>query len=331
MKQKIGWIDNLRAIACMMVVIIHATSFHVVDFSALGTGSWWLANLLDSAARPSVPLFFMISGFLFWGEKSAQSRHFLRIGLCLAFYSTVSLVYILIMTKIGFWPSLRHILQKPVFYHLWFFYAIGLIYLLSPFIQIKKTPPQTLLIVAVLLGIVANPQLPALNWQGFHLLPLNLYISGDAFYYLLYALLGRALGTLEVSKRWVGWLAAGVFFASSILVAIGTHHQSLINQNFAGTFYTYCGPLVFVSAVSLFVCGKQLLASSESRFLALVSRHSLAIYGFHALIIIALRGKHIDFPQFPLLNIGYLFLCGFGGGLLLALLLGRVDSKRWVS
>lgn len=331
MSQKIGWIGNLRAIACIMVVIIHATSFEVVNFSAIGTGSWWLANLLDSAARPSVPLFFMISGFLFWGEKSAQRRHFLRIGLCLAFYSAVALLYILIMTKIGFWPSLRHILQKPVFYHLWFFYAIGLIYLLSPFIEIKKSPPQALFLVAILLGILANPQLPTLGWQGFHLLPLNFYINGDAFYYLLYALLGRALGTLDEGKRGHGWAAGLVFLACTVIIALATYHQSEINQNFAGTFYTYCGPLAFASALSLFILGKQLLNSDPSRPLALISRHSLAIYGFHALIIICLRGQRLDFPQFPLLNVGYLFICGLGGGLLLAMLLARVDRRRWVS
>ncbi len=331
MTQKIGWIDNLRAIACIMVVIIHATSFQLVNFSALGTRSWWIANLLDSAARPSVPLFFMISGFLFWGEKSAQQRHFLRIGLCLTFYSAASLLYILIMTKIGFWPSLRHILQKPVFYHLWFFYAIGLIYLLSPFIEIRKSPPKTLLIIAVLLGVLANPQLPALELQGFHLLPLNLYISGDAFYYLLYALLGRALGTFDGGKAWHGGVAGLVFLLSSTLIAVGTHHQSLINQNFAGTYYSYTGPLVFVSALSLFIFGKHVLAGCNSRFLALISRHSLAIYGFHALIIIGLRGHHLDFPQHSLLNIGYLFISGLIGGLLLAVLLGKVDRRRWVS
>jgi surface polysaccharide O-acyltransferase-like enzyme len=331
MTPKIGWIDNLRAIACIMVVIIHATSFQVVNFSAIGTGSWWLANLLDSAARPSVPLFFMISGFLFWGEKSAQRRHFLRIGLCLAFYSTVSLLYILMMTKIGFWPSLRHILQKPVFYHLWFFYAIGLIYLLSPFIAIKKSPPQAVLLLAILLGVLANPQLPALGWQGFHLLPFNLYISGDAFYYLLYALMGRALGTLERGKNGYGWAAGLIYLASSALIALATYHQSENNHNFAGTFYSYCGPLVFISAIALFIGAKQLLDSHSSRLLAAISRHSLAIYGFHALIIIGLRGQHLDFPQFPLLNVGYLFICGFGGGLLLAMLLARLDRRRWVS
>ncbi|MCC3702882.1 acyltransferase [Rouxiella badensis] len=331
MSQKIVWIDNLRALACVMVVIIHATSFQVVNFSAIDTPAWWFANALDSLSRASVPIFFMISGALFWGEKSAKPRHFLRIGLCLLFYSAVSLLYILIMTKIGFWPSFAHILQKPVFFHLWFFYAIGLIYLLSPFIQVKKVPLPMLLITAVVAGVLANPQLPAFNLGGFHLLPLNLYITGDAFYYLLYALLGRALATLEMDKRWQGWVAGGMFLASCALIALGTQAQSTHNQNFAETYYVYCGPLVFIAALSLFVWGKQVLATVSSSVMAMISRHSLAIYGFHALVIICLRGKHLDFPQFPLLNMLYLFACGLGGGLLLGLLLQRVDGRRWVS
>ena len=331
MSQKIAWVDNLRGIACLMVVMIHATSFHVVNFSAIDNVSWWLANLLDSASRVSVPVFFMISGYLFWGEKSAQPRHFLRIALCLIFYSTVSLVYIISMTKIGFWPSLRLILQKPVFYHLWFFYAIGLIYLLSPFIQIKQVPARLLLVAACVLGVLANPQLPIVNWQKIHLLPINLYISGDAFYYLLYALLGRALGTLQIKSRGYGWMAGIIFIASTLAIAFGTERQSLINQNFAGTFYTYCGPLVFISALSLLVFAKVLLEKVNLRFLALISRHSLAIYGLHALIIIALRGKHLDFPTHPLLNIAFLYACGLGGGLLLAILIGKIDRRHWVS
>ena len=55
-----------------------------------------------------------------FGDKSAGRRHFTRIACCILFYSAIALIYIAAFTKIGFWPSLRAILQKPVFYHLWF-------------------------------------------------------------------------------------------------------------------------------------------------------------------------------------------------------------------
>ncbi len=81
-----------------------------------------IANVLNSASRVSVPLFFMISGYLFFfGERSAQPRHFLRIGLCLLFYSAIALLYIALFTSINVELALKNLLQKPVFYHLWFF------------------------------------------------------------------------------------------------------------------------------------------------------------------------------------------------------------------
>lgn len=331
MNQKISWIDNLRAVACMMVVMIHASTAQVVNFSAIHTVDWTVANVMNSASRVCVPLFFMISGYLFFGEKSAEKRHFLRIGLCLLFYSVVSLIYIFSLTNIGFWPSLKLILQKPVFYHLWFFYAIVVIYLLSPVIKVKEVSGKYLLVAGILLGVLANPQLPLLRWQGVPILPLNLYIGGNTFYYVLYALMGRALGMMNTQKTGVTALACLLFILSTLGVAWGTRHQSMINQNFADTFYVYCGPLVFISAISLFVVFKNALSTRILPGLALISRHSLAIYGFHAFIVIGLRAGHIGFPQSPLLNIAFLFLCGLFGSLVLAILLAKVDQRKWVS
>lgn len=132
MQSKINWIDNLRGIACLMVVMIHTTTWYVTNAHSISPVNWDIANILNSASRVSVPLFFMISGFLFFGERSAQPRHFIRIAACLGFYSAVALLYITLFTSINAGLSLKYVLQKPVFYHLWFFFAIIVIYLVSP-------------------------------------------------------------------------------------------------------------------------------------------------------------------------------------------------------
>lgn len=66
MQSKINWIDNLRGIACLMVVMIHTTTWYVTNAHSISHVNWDIANILNSASRVSVPLFFMISGFLFW-------------------------------------------------------------------------------------------------------------------------------------------------------------------------------------------------------------------------------------------------------------------------
>jgi len=85
MGQKIYWLDNLRGMACIMVVMIHASTFHVIDYSAIATASWSVANFLNAASRVSVPLFFMISGALFFGgseigEYLATSKRIAKVA-----------------------------------------------------------------------------------------------------------------------------------------------------------------------------------------------------------------------------------------------------------
>ncbi len=51
MSQKICWIDNLRAVTCLMVIVIHTTTWYITGPIAV-TGYWWdIDNLLNSASR----------------------------------------------------------------------------------------------------------------------------------------------------------------------------------------------------------------------------------------------------------------------------------------
>lgn len=330
MSNKIGWIDNLRAVACLMVVMIHATTAVLTTPDKVGGLAWDVANLLNALSRAAVPLFFMISGYLFFGERSANRKHFVRIGCCILFYSTVALAYIACFTHIGFWPSLRTLLQKPVFYHLWFFYAIVVVYLLSPLINVKPVSGRYLAAALLILAVLANPNGDKLAVDGVHLLPVNLYIAGDTFYYLLYALAGRAIGMMDTGRRGVSLLAALGLVGSVALIIIGTRHQSLINGNLAATYYLYATPLVFIAAVSLMVWFKNCLAQPVG-WLAVFSRHSLAIYGLHALIVNLLRHQGWDLDGYPLLDIFWVFGLALGLSLLLSVGLQKIDRRRLLS
>lgn len=331
MPQKINWIDNLRGIACLMVVMIHTTTWYITNAHSVTSFSWELSNVLNSASRVSVPLFFMISGYLFFGERSARPRHLVRIGLCLLFYSVIALIYIHFFTSISAGLSLRYILQKPVFYHLWFFFAIIVVYLLSPLIQVKKTNATMILGLMVLLGVIANPNTVPQVLGGVKWMPVNLYVRGDTFYYVLYALLGRAIGMLETGKGRRGGLAFGVFMLCIVSISLGTRNMLHINGNFADTFYVYCGPLVFIAAISLLVAVKNCLNTRPLPGLGFISRHSLGIYGFHAFIIHFLRTNDYEITRYPVLDILWIFGVTLGGSLLLSMGLQRVDTHRLVS
>lgn len=331
MQPKIFWIDNLRGIACLMVVMIHTTTWYITNAQSVTPFNWDLANVLNSASRVSVPLFFMISGYLFFGERSAQPRHFVRIALCLLFYSAIALIYITLFTSINAELSLKNLLQKPVFYHLWFFFAIAVVYLVSPLIQVKNVSGKMLLVLMVILGIVANPNTVSQKIGGFEWLPINLYISGDTFYYILYGILGRAIGSFETQKRALSGVCAIVFIAGVAIISRGTLHELEWRGNFADTWYLYCGPMVFICAIALLTLVKNTLNTSTVPGLGLISRHSLGIYGFHALIIHALRTSGLEIKSWPPLDMLWIFSATLAGSLLLSILLQRIDTRRLVS
>ncbi|NDO82423.1 O-acetyltransferase [Citrobacter sp. NCU1] len=331
MQPKIYWIDNLRGIACLMVVMIHTTTWYVTNAQSVSPINWDLANVLNSASRVSVPLFFMISGFLFFGERSAQPRHFLRIALCLLFYSGVALVYIALFTSINAELSLKNLLQKPVFYHLWFFFAIAVIYLVSPLIQVKNVSGKMLLVLMVMIGIIANPNTVTQKIGGFEWLPINLYINGDTFYYILYGMLGRAIGMMDTQKRSLTVISTLLCITAVVVISRGTLYELRWRGNFADTWYVYCGPAVFIFAMSLLTLVKNTLNKQTVPALGLISRHSLGIYGFHALIIHALRTNGIEIKHWPPLDIVWIFTLTLAGSLLFSVLLQRVDTRRLVS
>jgi len=330
-EQRIHWIDNLRALACMMVIMIHTTTFYVTHGMEVGEHNWLLANVLNSGSRVAVPLFFMISGFLFFGDRPAGKKHLLRMAFCLLFYSLVALLYMALLTPISAAGALDSLLQKPAFYHLWFFYAVMVIYLLSPLIQIRPVSAGYLAAIVLVLAVIANPNTVAFHWGKVMLLPINLFIGGDTFYYLLYAILGRAIGMLTLQGKKIPVIAAMVFIVSVALVAMGTKKQLIINGDFADTYYLYCGPLVFIGAVALFVFFKQVCCHRCYPGLRLISRYSLAIYGFHAFIIHFMRTHGLDEKSYPAMDMLYVFAATLALSLLLAIGLGKIDRRRWVS
>jgi len=65
MKQKINnieWLDTLRALAMLGVIIIHISTPILKMSYAKNMGYWWIGDILDSAVRFSVPLFLLLSG-----------------------------------------------------------------------------------------------------------------------------------------------------------------------------------------------------------------------------------------------------------------------------
>lgn len=94
--------DFIRAIAIVLVIVLHADQFPVpvspYYFQVLGlqVWHWWVVNVYDSIAHTSVPLFVMLSGALLLNPSKINEplgiyleKRLKRIGLPLLFWGMV--------------------------------------------------------------------------------------------------------------------------------------------------------------------------------------------------------------------------------------------------
>lgn len=139
---RILYLDFIRAIAVVLIVLIHITApTLLVDDNILVSG--WEANLIMNAlARPGVPLFFMLSGALFLNPRKEVSSSYIKkkIVRIVAAFVVFSLLYNLIWFlgryQLNF--TLGDVVYKFIpgfingWFHLWYLQALFVLYLLTP-------------------------------------------------------------------------------------------------------------------------------------------------------------------------------------------------------
>lgn len=309
---RIAYLDSLRLAAMVGVVLIHVCAVLVTDLAADGQMPgfvWHLANLLDSASRFAVPVYFMLTGALLLGDDRSLSprgilRHrVVRIAVPLAVWSVIYLLFralwqIFLQTV---WPSilrpedefvlakaLRSLVSQPAAVHLWYLYALLIIYLLLPFLRLLvKHAPRRLLIYGLGLWFVfsslwraAAGLLPELSLQNY----ANPDFLGG---YVGYVLLGWVLSTTEKIPR-RQWLVIG-YAAAALVTTAATYMMTLGAGELNGVFYQYFMPNVVVMAACVFLFFR---ASDTGRpsspMTASLAGLSFGVYLIHELFVLLL-------------------------------------------
>lgn len=183
----------------------------------------------------------------------------------------------------------------------------------------------------VVIGIIANLNTVLQKIDGFEWLLINLYINGDTFYYILYGMLGCAIGMMDTQHKALLWVSAVLFVTGVFIIFCGTLYELQWRGNFADTWYFYCGLMVFICAIALLTLIKNTLDTRTICGLGLILRYLLGIYGFYALIIYALRTWGIELKNWLILDIIWIFCATLAASLLLFMLVQRIDRNRLVS
>lgn len=326
MPSKIVWLDYVRAIACCMVILLHTVAEYVLKSNNI---NWSLANIIDSFTRVCVPLFFMISGYLFFSKKIVKLKNFIKVITALTFYSIIALIATICFHFIQpNFPLIFSFFEKPSFYHLWYFYPLIAIYLLSLLVSFREIPFRTSTIVFLIFFTFFNPQVNIYFETIFNFKVHNyFFIDGDFFYYVLYGLLGASFHSYNNIKKKDIFLI--IYIISSLIISVLTYKTSA-NKLFP--FYGYTTPLVFISAYSFFAYFKTAETTiKQNKYISLISKNSLGIYGIHAFILYGISYSTKFYMHSAFIFIPLVFIITLLTSLIFSLLIKKIDKNNYVS
>ncbi|AZF49217.1 MULTISPECIES: acyltransferase [unclassified Pseudomonas] len=286
-------LDFTRIVACFMVVVLHVSATSIMVFD----DNWKYSNAFDSLVRSCVPLFLMISGALLVRKEQPAlefyKKRFIRIFPPLLFWSVFYAAWKGHM-GIGYGSVIDSIiaaLKGPVYFHLWYLYAIVGIYVAIPFIAKiyakcsdteKKSYILIWLLIAGLMPLLSYfiPELSGLDsvytLQWFSGLIGYVFVGAYAFERVL-----RQDVNISIPVN------CAAFLASSIATAILTYVLSLSEGTPNQLFYSYLSPLVFISAFSAFnilvAAGSHL--NKYAKPISMLSGCTLGIYCVHIFVM----------------------------------------------
>jgi surface polysaccharide O-acyltransferase-like enzyme len=273
-----------------MVVALHASGLWF--YSGMNTFDWNMANAINSFTRPAVPFFFMITGYLLCGSKQLpfidyMRKRFSRILPSFIFVTVFAILYRMSKGESFALNVLWQMIYTPQFYHLWFFYAISIVYLgVWLFRPSSNSPVAGALGCLALIFIIGGSLAQFVSGWTIRMETLSAYI--------FYAMAGYYIGRIP-KYRFAPSASLVVGIACLVFIALATRKLSLQSGSINQFWYEYTSFPVVVGSFFLFYGLRHVLDSFKpSKAVEYMSSASLFVYCFHPFIIDA---GYARYPQ----------------------------------
>lgn len=318
MIKRIKYCDALKALAIILVILIHVVGVYRDVFINSNKVYYFFLSLLDSIDRIAVPSFFMVTGILMLNKKPEKKYSIYlkkRMPKLIITFTIFSLIYYIYETykadqSLSVFSFTKTFLTYGGFkYHLWFMYEIIRIYILIPFLysfikSLKKVELRNLIITIFVLGNVLNfIYLFTLRYN--HPLFAGIPLSNLAIC-LNYLFLGYYLYKYDIKKEnRKKFYIAGII--SIILIPIFDlfYITDMRNDN----MYTISSIFLILPACASFLFfkynyDKLKISEKLEKFITKVSNNTLYIYMIHVLILeIVMKYIHLLIVPNRMINI----------------------------
>ncbi|RZT21546.1 acyltransferase [Fictibacillus sp. BK138] len=273
----IQYANALRALAIMAVVMIHVVgNLMIIDISK----TWWLANIIDSSARWSVPVFVMVSGALLLGKNESLSTFFKKRAskIIIPFiFWTVFYELFKMRTQLDMFSveaAIKNIYSGKAYYHLWFLYMIVGIYFVTPIFR-PIAQNSRILVYFVVVWFLLTLENVIYYFTSIHIG----FKMGMFWGFTGYFLLGYLLAKHELSKRVTALIYMGGIIG--LLVTIyGTYHMTEAKGKLDIFWFDYLAPNTLLVSMAIFVLFKHMF-KANIRFVNSFAAASFGIYLVH--------------------------------------------------
>ena len=302
-------LDLIKVLACIGVVLLHTTMGGFKE-----TGSWNLLAYLYYLGTYSIPLFFMVNGYLLLGKRNITYSYILQ-KVRWILITVLSWTFIVWLFKRDFAVNpvkkvLGSMVQKGYFFQFWFFGALILIYLSLPILKkILNSKRRYLYILSSLVAIGLIFELVNIILQ----MPLQSYVIQTFrlwtwfFYYILGGLVAQFDKDIikKGFNRWMKIVTVLLLLISPVILFFLA--KTIYHNLFAEYFYD----ILFVKIVSLgfFLTVLTLpLNENKSKWIVYLSNQTMGVFIVHTYVMKVLEkllgfsytGSYLLLPIFTL-------------------------------
>ena len=279
-------LDLLKVLACVGVVLLHTTMGGFKD-----TGSWNLLTYLYYLGTYSIPLFFMVNGYLLLGKREITSHYILqKVKWILITVSSWNIIVWLFKRDFTVNPIKKivgSLIQKGYFFQFWFFGALILIYLclpiLSKFLNSKR---RYLYILALLIVIGFIVELANIFFQR----PLQTHVMQTfrLWTWFFYYILGGYIAQFNVDnlkyrfKNWMKIVSMLLVLISPIILFF------LAKTTYHNFFAEYFYDILFVKVVSLglfLTIFSRSLNQDRNKWIVFLANQTMGVFIIHTYIM----------------------------------------------
>ncbi len=338
--KRLLYLDWLRILAAIAVVVIHISAGVVTDSSQTYHSPWMAGNFYESLSRWSVPMFVMISGALMLSSrKERPNTVFLRKKLAKILVPLLvwSVIYYANEVRKGAYDFsvsdfLERLASDDIMYHLWFLYMIAGLYLITPLLKILvRHAKRSDIEYFLLLWLISSVGLHWMTYMVGYRIEIELYFVS---HYVGYYMLGYYLFTYDLKPVIRKVIYAGGI-AGWLLTFFLTYKGSVSsNEPLEYFWYDEHSPNVFLITLALFVLF-QTTRIGQVRLPwvgKVISEASFGIYLIHVLVMQTLH-EQFDFVWFnlhPVIGIPYKVMLVVALSTILVFIIKKIPVVRGI-